>query len=540
MSVLRRRVTGLGRPPRPRRCAAPQRAETISSVLRNVSCGRHLVDRACSSSSASSASTSHPLIAGTAIIGVALGFGAQTIVRDYLAGLFVVLEDQYGVGDVIDAGAATGTVEWVSLRLTRLRDAEGVIWHVPNGEIKRVGNLSQRRDVGDPSRLRTPGSGAEPLPEAGSPPELDAIPETLRRRRNPAPTPCRLASSHVGYHDRSRPPRNPPARRVARRVPRALVRRRSTGRARPRRTDAPPKAPPTRPPAAASRTGPAPPRPRRHPSRRRPDGRRSAARTSRSNRRPNQSSRRQRAEPVVEPLPEAPRLRDRLSRTRAAFSGLVTGLRRGGDLTDDSWDELEETLLLADAGMATTQRILDGVRARAAAGNARDAAGAPELLRDELVAQLDGDGGADRALQVEAGYAERLDVRRGQRRREDDDRREARPARAGRRAPGRCWPRPTRSGPRRPSSSGPGPTASASSSSAARRAPTPARSSSTRWTPRPSPRRRSRARRHRRPPAHEGQPHGGAEEAAPHRRTPARRARVRCCSCSTRRPVRTV
>ena len=105
----------------------------------------------------------------------------------------------------------------------------------------------------------------------------------------------------------------------------------------------------------------------------------------------------------VEPLPEAPRLRDRLSRTRAAFSGLVTGLRRGGDLTDESWDELEETLLLADAGMATTQRILEGVRARASATHARDASALPELLREELVAQLDGNGGADRALQVEAG-----------------------------------------------------------------------------------------------------------------------------------------
>ena len=65
--------------------------------------------------------------------------------RDYLAGLFVVLEDQYGVGDVIDTGAATGTVEWVSLRMTRLRDADGVSWYVPNGEIKRVGNYSQRQ-----------------------------------------------------------------------------------------------------------------------------------------------------------------------------------------------------------------------------------------------------------------------------------------------------------------------------------------------------------------------------------------------------------
>jgi fused signal recognition particle receptor len=98
---------------------------------------------------------------------------------------------------------------------------------------------------------------------------------------------------------------------------------------------------------------------------------------------------------------EAPRLRDRLSRMRAAFSGL----RHGGDLTDESWDELEETLLLADAGMATTQRILEGVRARASAGKVRDASALPELLREELVAQLDGDGEAAtrRELRVESG-----------------------------------------------------------------------------------------------------------------------------------------
>jgi small conductance mechanosensitive channel len=126
-----------------------------------------------------------PLIAGTAIVGVALGFGAQTIVRDFLAGLFVVLEDQYGVGDVIDAGAAFGTVEWVSLRLTRLRDSEGVIWHVPNGEIKRVGNLSQRRDVGggeppgddDPAENDPAGDGGPDVDpgESGAGPPSDRL-----------------------------------------------------------------------------------------------------------------------------------------------------------------------------------------------------------------------------------------------------------------------------------------------------------------------------------------------------------------------------
>lgn len=92
-----------------------------------------------------------PLIAGAGVLGVALGFGAQSLVRDFLAGFFMLAEDQYGVGDVIDVGGVvgskdgvSGTVEGVSLRTTRIRDVEGVVWHVPNGEIKRVGNKSQQ------------------------------------------------------------------------------------------------------------------------------------------------------------------------------------------------------------------------------------------------------------------------------------------------------------------------------------------------------------------------------------------------------------
>jgi moderate conductance mechanosensitive channel len=81
---------------------------------------------------------------GVSIVGVALGFGAQTVVRDFLAGIFMLIEDQYGVGDVIDTGTATGTVEGVSLRTTRLRDAEGIVWHVANGEIRTLGNKSQQ------------------------------------------------------------------------------------------------------------------------------------------------------------------------------------------------------------------------------------------------------------------------------------------------------------------------------------------------------------------------------------------------------------
>jgi small-conductance mechanosensitive channel len=84
-----------------------------------------------------------PFIAGTSIVGVALGFGAQNIVKDFLSGMFMMLEDQYGVGDTIDFEKASGTVEAVGLRTTRLRDVNGTVWYVRNGEVVRVGNKSQ-------------------------------------------------------------------------------------------------------------------------------------------------------------------------------------------------------------------------------------------------------------------------------------------------------------------------------------------------------------------------------------------------------------
>ncbi|WP_082573177.1 MULTISPECIES: mechanosensitive ion channel family protein [unclassified Nocardioides] len=84
-----------------------------------------------------------PIIASAGILGIALGFGAQSLVRDFLAGIFIFIEDQYGVGDVVDVGEANGTVEAVTLRMTRLRDINGTVWYVPNGAILRVGNKSQ-------------------------------------------------------------------------------------------------------------------------------------------------------------------------------------------------------------------------------------------------------------------------------------------------------------------------------------------------------------------------------------------------------------
>jgi moderate conductance mechanosensitive channel len=84
-----------------------------------------------------------PIIASAGIVGVALGFGAQNLVKDFLNGIFMLAEDQYGVGDVIDMGQARGTVEAVGLRVTRLRDDDGAAWFVRNGEVLRLANMSQ-------------------------------------------------------------------------------------------------------------------------------------------------------------------------------------------------------------------------------------------------------------------------------------------------------------------------------------------------------------------------------------------------------------
>lgn len=79
----------------------------------------------------------------TAAIGAGLGFGAQNIVKDVLNGIFIVAEDQVGIGDVVDLGLAAGIVEYVSVRVTHVRDVNGTLWYVRNGEITRIGNLSQ-------------------------------------------------------------------------------------------------------------------------------------------------------------------------------------------------------------------------------------------------------------------------------------------------------------------------------------------------------------------------------------------------------------
>ncbi|MFJ6864739.1 mechanosensitive ion channel family protein [Streptomyces termitum] len=119
-----------------------QRSEAIGSVLRSVASflilgtaglmvlGAFKIDLA-------------PLLASAGVAGVAIGFGARNLVTDFLSGVFMILEDQYGVGDSVDAGVASGEVVEVGLRVTKLRGVDGEIWYVRNGEIKRIGNLSQ-------------------------------------------------------------------------------------------------------------------------------------------------------------------------------------------------------------------------------------------------------------------------------------------------------------------------------------------------------------------------------------------------------------
>src|SRR6201995_2057066 len=119
-----------------------QRAEAIGSVLRSFS-SFVILGIAVVLVLGELGINLAPIVASAGVVGVALGFGAQNLVKDFIAGIGIILEDQYGVGDVVDLGEASGTVEAVGLRTTRLRDAHGVVWYARNGEIQRVGNKSQ-------------------------------------------------------------------------------------------------------------------------------------------------------------------------------------------------------------------------------------------------------------------------------------------------------------------------------------------------------------------------------------------------------------
>ncbi|MER7173955.1 mechanosensitive ion channel family protein [Streptomyces mesophilus] len=119
-----------------------QRSEAIGSVLRSVASFVILGTAALMILGAFEIDLA-PLLASAGVAGVALGFGARNLVTDFLSGVFMIIEDQYGVGDSIDAGVASGEVIEVGLRVTKLRGDNGEIWYVRNGEVKRIGNLSQ-------------------------------------------------------------------------------------------------------------------------------------------------------------------------------------------------------------------------------------------------------------------------------------------------------------------------------------------------------------------------------------------------------------
>jgi len=119
-----------------------QRTRTIASVLGNLATWG-LAFTVISIALTEVGVSAGAIVAGAGILGAGLGFGAQSLVKDLISGLFIVFEDQYGVGDFVDLGQAEGVVESVGLRVTQVRDLEGTLWFVRNGEIMRVGNQSQ-------------------------------------------------------------------------------------------------------------------------------------------------------------------------------------------------------------------------------------------------------------------------------------------------------------------------------------------------------------------------------------------------------------
>jgi small conductance mechanosensitive channel len=119
-----------------------QRTKTIGSVLSNLATWG-LTFTVFSIALTEAGVSPGAIVAGAGILGAGLGFGAQSLIKDLISGLFIVFEDQYGVGDTVDLGQASGVIESVGLRVTQLRDIEGTVWFVRNGEILRVGNQSQ-------------------------------------------------------------------------------------------------------------------------------------------------------------------------------------------------------------------------------------------------------------------------------------------------------------------------------------------------------------------------------------------------------------
>jgi small conductance mechanosensitive channel len=136
-------VFGHSQEPPPGSTRRVQRAKTLGSLLKSITSGV-IIAVVLTMMLAVVGLNIGPILASAGILGVALGFGSQTLVKDFLSGIFLIFEDQYGVGDVVDMGDdLSGTIEGVSLRVTRLRDTNGTVWYLRNGELLRVGNMSQ-------------------------------------------------------------------------------------------------------------------------------------------------------------------------------------------------------------------------------------------------------------------------------------------------------------------------------------------------------------------------------------------------------------
>jgi small-conductance mechanosensitive channel len=136
-------VFGRAEEPPPGSTRRVQRAKTLGTLLKSITSGV-IVAVVLTMMLAVVGLNIGPILASAGILGVALGFGSQTLVKDFLSGIFLIFEDQYGVGDVVDMGEGlSGTVEAVSLRVTRMRDTNGTVWYLRNGELLRVGNMSQ-------------------------------------------------------------------------------------------------------------------------------------------------------------------------------------------------------------------------------------------------------------------------------------------------------------------------------------------------------------------------------------------------------------
>ncbi len=143
LGALRRRAPTALLEPEVTSLRAEQRINALTSVLRSITSGAIFTIAGFLILGEIGLNLA-PLLAGAGILGIALGFGSQALVKDFLSGLFILVEDQFGVGDIVDLDTQTaGTVEAVSLRTTRLRSVDGTVWHVPNGDIRRVGNKSQ-------------------------------------------------------------------------------------------------------------------------------------------------------------------------------------------------------------------------------------------------------------------------------------------------------------------------------------------------------------------------------------------------------------